>query len=130
MGILSLSGLTACMVTITRRYGNTSPSAKWRGLQTKCKPWRDRSTMIANALLSRYSKAGVKKAADVGYTGRDALESEHVNYILFDCLHEASADSKPGTFNTKPMNRLMDEIFAHLTTSLPCITLRTGFSSR
>jgi len=86
--------------------------------------------MIANALLSRYSKAGVKKAADVGYTGRDALESEHVNYILFDCLHEASADSKPGTFNTKPMNRLMDEIFAHLTTSLPCITLRTGFSSR
>ena len=130
MGTLALSGLTACMVTITRRYGNTSPDAKWRGLQTKCKPWRDRSTMIANALLNRYSKAGIKEAKDVGWTGRDVLESEHVNYILFDCLHESSTESKPGTFTPKPMNRLMDAIFAHLTTSLPCIALRTGYSNR
>ena len=101
-------------------YCNPNLDAYWRQISRNSRNWMMRDATILQCVKAAYGEKG-KKLPSKLYD----LDSNAKNFIIFD-----SIDSNNGSIQDNPFNKFKTELVRTLSSQLPSLALKTGFSSK
>merc|ERR1719191_2590329 len=97
-------------------YRTTATHSVWRQLRRGSRSWRLQDRHIVNACHAHDEKVKWMPVGD--------LDANLQNFVVVDTINKSQIGDK------RPANKLMTEFMRHFTAKLPCISIKTGMSSR